>query len=185
MRIATYDGENLSEDLSLHLVQLLAEVIADGGSMGFFADVTTTELNKFWASEFSKVRSGVNVLVCAMDTEDICVAAGILTFETKANARHRAVVRKLMTHPQHRHRGIASQILARLEAVASERGVRLLSLRTKEGSAASVLYSRMGWTLMGSVPNYAAGPDRSLHSVAFYYKELITSKFTSAEWIRG
>lgn len=172
LRIATYGGENLSEDLSLHLVQLLAEVIADGGSMGFFADVTTTELNKFWASEFSKVRSGVNVLVCAMDTEDICVAAGILTFETKENGRHRADVRKLMTHPQYRHMGIASQILARLEAIASERGVRLLSLRTKEGSAASVLYSRMGWTLMGSVPNYAVGPNRSLHSVSFYYKEM-------------
>ena len=175
LRIATYDGEDLSEDLSLHLVQLLAEVIEDGGSMGFFADVTTTELNKFWAYEFSKVRSGVNVLVCAMDPEDICVAAGILTFETKANGRHRADVRKLMTHPQYRHMGIASQILTRLETIASERGVHLLSLRTKEGSAASVLYSHMGWTLMGSVPNYAAGPDRSPHSVSFYYKELATT----------
>ena len=169
-----YDGENFPEDLSLNLTHLLAEVIHDGGSMGFFADVSAIELHTFWISELSKVRSGVNVLVCAMDTEDMCVAAGILTFETKANGRNRADVRKLMTHPQYRHMGIASKILTRLEAIASERGVCLLSLRTKEGSAASVLYSRMGWTFMGSVPNYAGGPDGSLHSVSFYYKDLTT-----------
>lgn len=174
LHIVTYDGGNLSEDISLNLTQLLVEVIADGGSMGFLADVTVTELTAFWTLELSKVQSDMSVLVCAMDA-DSCIAVGILTFEAKANGRHRAEVRKMMTHPQYRHMGIASQILRRLEAVAFARGVRLLTLKTETGSVASVLYSHMGWTLMGGIPNYAAGPDRSLHSVSFYYKELSTT----------
>lgn len=174
LHIMVYDAENLSEEISLPLVQLLAEVIHDGGSMGFLADVTDTELLEFWNSELSQVRSNVNVLVCAMDAST-CIAVGILTRETKTSGRHRAEVRKMMTHPGYRHKGVASQILTQIEVVAFERGVRLLTLRTEAGSAASVLYSHMGWTLIGSVPNYAASTDGSLHSVSFYYKELRTN----------
>ena len=172
LRILVYDAKNFSEEISLPLVQLLAEVIHDGGSMGFLADVTDTELMEFWTSELSKVRSGVNVIICAMDA-NTCIAAGILTHETKTSGRHRAEVRKMMTHPEYRHKGVASQILTRIEAVAFERGARLLTLRTETNSAASVLYSHMGWTLIGNVPNYAASPDGSLHSVSFCYKELV------------
>lgn len=173
VRIAVYDAENLSDEISFPLVQLLADVIRDGGSMGFLANATDTELMEFWASELSRVHSGVNVLVCAMDA-DTCIAAGILTCETKATGRHRAEVRKLMVHPEYRRQGVASQILTRMEEAACERGVRLLTLRTEAGSAASVLYSLSGWTLIGTVPNYAAGSDGSLHPVSFYYKELST-----------
>ena len=174
LHIAVYDAENASDEISVRLVQLLADVIHDGGSMGFPANVTDTELLEFWTSELSKVRSGLNVLVCATDA-DTCIAAGILTREIKSTGRHRAEVRKVMTHPEHRRQGMALQILTRMEAVARERGVRLLTLKTEAGSAASVLYSLMGWTLIGTVPNYAAGPDGSLHPVSFYYKELIAN----------
>lgn len=172
MHLTVYDAENLSDAICFPLVQLLATVIRDGGSMGFLADVSDSELMEFWRSELSKVQSGMNVLVCAMDA-DIYIAAGILTREIKATGRHRAEVRKLMTHPEYRRQGVASQVLTRMEAIAHERGVRLLTLRTQEGSAASVLYSHMGWTLIGNVPNYATGPDGSFHSVSFYYKELV------------
>lgn len=171
LHIAVYDSENLSDKISFPLVQLLAEVINDGGSMGFLATATTTELMEFWTSEISKVHSGTNVLFCAMES-DTCIAAGILTREIKTTGRHRAEVRKLMTHPEHRHQGVASQILKQMELTAHERAVQLLTLKTDAGSVACALYSRLGWTLIGTVPNYAAGPDGSLHSVSFYYKDL-------------
>lgn len=171
MHIAVYDLENLPDGISVPLVQLLAEVVGDGGSMGFLATTTIAELAEFWTSEISKVRNGANVIVCAMES-DTCIAAGILTREFKVTGRHRAEVRKLMTRPEYRHQGIASQILTRMELIAHERGVRLLTLKTEASSLASVLYSRLDWTLIGTVPNYAAGPDGSLHSVSFYYKEL-------------
>lgn len=157
------------------LVQLLANVIRGGGSMGFLSNATEIELMEFWTSELSKVRSGANMLVCAMDA-DTCIGAGILTHEIKITGRHRADVRKLMTLPEYRGKGIASQILTHIEVVAREREVRLLTLRTATGSTASDLYSRMGWTLVGNIPNYAPGPDGSLHSVSFYYKELSTEE---------
>ena len=171
LHIAVYDSENLSDGISVPLVQLLAKVISDGGSMGFLATTTIAELAEFWTSEMSKVRNGASVIVCAMES-DTCIAVGILTREIKMTGRHRAEVRKLMTRPEYRHQGIASQILARMESIAHERGVCLLTLKTEASSVASVLYSRLGWTLVGTVPNYAAGPDGSLHSVSFYYKEL-------------
>jgi GNAT superfamily N-acetyltransferase len=171
LHIEVYGAESLLEDISLPLVQLLATVIRDGGSMGFLVGVTDAELMEFWSSELSKVRSGVNVLVCAMDASTY-IGAGILTRETKTTGRHRAEVRKLMTRPEYRRKGVASQILTRIEAIACDRGVLLLTLRAEAGTAASVLYSAMGWILAGNIPNYAAGPDGSLHSVSFYFKEL-------------
>lgn len=172
LHLTVYDAENLSDAICFPLVQLLATVIRDGGSMGFLANATNTELMEFWRSELSKVQSGMNVLVCAMDA-DTCIAAGILTREIKTIGRHRAEARKLMTHPEYRRQGVALQILTRMESIARDKGVRLLTLRTETGSAASVLYSHMGWTLIGNVPNYATGPDGSFHSVSFYYKELV------------
>lgn len=166
-----YDAENLPNEIVLPLVQLLGTVIRDGGSMGFLADAKDSELMEFWSSELSKIHRGMNTLFCAMDA-DVCIGAGILTRELKISWRHRADVRKLMTHPKYRRQGIALRILTRMETIATERGVRLLTLRTEAGSVASVLYSKMNWVLMGTVPNYATGPDGSLHSVSFYYKEL-------------
>ena len=175
LHIVVYDANNVWDEISVLLVQLLSDVIRDGGSMGFLANATDTELMEFWTSELSKVQSGQNVLVCAIDA-DACIAAGILTREMKTTGQHRADVRKVMTHPEYRQKGLALQILTRMEAAASERGVRLLTLKTETGSNASVLYTLMGWTLIGTVPNYAAGPDGSLHPVSFYYKELLVNE---------
>ena len=171
MHIVVYDTENLPNEISLHLVQLLSEVILDGGSMGFLADTSDPELMEFWNLELSKVHSGINTIFCAMDA-DKCIGAGILTRELKISGQHRADVRKIMTHPKYRRQGIALRILAQLEAVARDRGVLILTLRTHVESAASILYSKMNWVLMGTVPNYATGPDGSLHPVSFFYKEL-------------
>lgn len=174
MHIVVYDAKNHPDEISSTLVELLSSVIQDGGSMGFLANATDSELTGFWNLELSRVRSGINTIFCAMEA-DVCIGAGILTRELKISWRHRAEVRKLMTHPKYRRHGVAHQILMQMETIARDRGVRLLMLRTEAESAASILYSKVNWILMGTVPNYATGPDGSLHSVSFFYKELNTS----------
>ena len=48
----------------------------------------------------------------------------------------------------------------------------LLLLDTCKGSAAERLYTSLGWTRVGEVPNFALNPDGSWCDTVFFYKQL-------------
>jgi GNAT superfamily N-acetyltransferase len=75
-------------------------------------------------------------------------------------------------HREVRRRGIARRLLAAVEDVARREGRTLLVLDTISGSDADRLYRSLGWTEVGSVPNYAAMPDGPLAPTTFFYREL-------------
>ncbi len=61
-----------------------------------------------------------------------------------------AEVKRMRVHPDHQGRGHGAAMLQRLEATASELGVRLLSLDTGVGqTAAQRLYERSGYRQVG------------------------------------
>jgi len=51
-------------------------------------------------------------------------------------------------------------------------GRTVLMLDTISGSEADRLYRSVGWTELGSVPNYATMPDGELAPTTFFYREL-------------
>lgn len=56
------------------------------------------------------------------------------------------------------------------EAAARAEGFRTLVLDTEAGSEAERLYRRLGWTLVGTVPEYARSPAGDLRATAIYYR---------------
>ena len=88
------------------------------------------------------------------------------------NARHRAEVAKLLVHRDVRRCGIARMLLAAIERIARREGRTLLVLDTISGSEADHLYRTLGWTAVGSVPNYAAMPDGALAATTYFYRDL-------------
>ena len=90
----------------------------------------------------------------------------------RANAHHRGEVQCLMVHSHSRGRGIASQLMSRVECAAQEQGRSLLVLEAPAGSQAEAVYAHLGWQSAGVIPDYDACAEGQLHGSAMYYKRL-------------
>ena len=58
------------------------------------------------------------------------------------------------------------------EDSARSAGKTLLVLDTVTGGDAERLYTRLGWILAGTVPDYALWPHGGLCGTSFYYRKL-------------
>jgi acetyltransferase len=111
------------------------------------------------------------LLLVAEEGEDI-LGMVQLVFSGATNADHRAEVQRVGVAADARGRGIGRQLMAAVEEVARESGVTLLWLTTHDGTEACVFYEAIGYTRMGTMPNYSRRPDGTLWPGAFYFKEL-------------
>lgn len=71
-----------------------------------------------------------------------------------------------------RRQGVAAQLMAAVEAEACTERKSVLVLDTVTGGDAERLYTRLGWQVVGSVPNYALMPDGALCATTYFYKQL-------------
>lgn len=149
------------DDLTL----LLLDAVAGNASVGFPAGLTEESARAWWRL------GGAKVLLGAREGGRL-VGTAQLRFSDYPNGRHRAEVAKLMVHSSARRRGIASELMAALEAEAVEAGKTLLYLDTETGSPAEDLYWRLGWTAAGTIPDFAYRPDGELRPSTYFYKRL-------------
>jgi 5,10-methylenetetrahydromethanopterin reductase len=85
-----------------------------------------------------------------------------LLFSGATNADHRAEVQRVGVAAQARGRGLGRQLMAAVEAAARQGGVTLLWLTTHDGTDACAFYEAIGYTKMGTMPNYSRRPDGTL-----------------------
>ena len=62
--------------------------------------------------------------------------------------------------------------MERVEVEARAEGRTLLVLDTVTGDAAERLYTRLGWTTVGVIPNYARMPDGRPCATTYFHKQL-------------
>jgi hypothetical protein len=62
--------------------------------------------------------------------------------------------------------------MERVEEVSRHRGKTLLVLDTVTGGDAEKLYTRLGWTRAGVIPNYALYPDGRWCDTTIFWKQL-------------
>jgi GNAT superfamily N-acetyltransferase len=153
------------------LAVLLADAVESGASVGFVAPFGRREAASWWRSIAADIESGRVILLVAREG-DRTVGTVQLRLAPLPNSRHRAEVAKLLVRRDARRRGIAHRLLAAVEDVARREGRTLLVLDTISGSEADQLYRSLGWTEVGSVPNYAAMPDGTLAPTTYFYREL-------------
>lgn len=111
------------------------------------------------------------VLLVAEEDEGILAMAQLI-FSGATNADHRAEVQRIGVAANARGRGIGRQLMVAVEETARQSGVTLLWLTTHDGTDACVFYEAIGYTRMGTMPNYSRRPDGTLWPGAFYFKEL-------------
>jgi len=168
VQVALLASDEVDDSLA-DFVELLADSVAEGNSVGFTDPLDHDDLARFWRASLTS--SGTLTWV-AREPDGRIVGCVQLKCVPYSNGTHRADVAKLLVHTSARGRGLSSQLMTALEIKARELGRTLLMLDTQTTSAAESLYERWGWHRYGVVPGYAAWPDGSLGATTFFYKQL-------------
>ncbi|MFL6675258.1 MAG: GNAT family N-acetyltransferase [Massilia sp.] len=153
------------------LAALLMDVVAHGAGVGFLSALGASEAMAYWEGVAAAVADGTRVLLVAVE-DGVVLGTVQLDLCQRANGRNRAEVMKMLVHSGARRRGIASVLLRALEEEARERRRGLLYLDTEAGSGGEELYSGLGYTRIGELPEYACTPDGEWRATAIYYKTL-------------
>lgn len=153
------------------LVTLLQDAVASGASIGFLPPLSEEEARAYWISVLEDMAQQKRVLLVARDATQV-VGAVQLELATKANARHRAEVQKLMVLQRERRRGIGQRLMEAIEPLARERGRALLVLDTRLGDDAERLYRKVGYIEAGIIPSYAQSATGTLEATIIFYKLL-------------
>jgi ribosomal protein S18 acetylase RimI-like enzyme len=153
------------------LAELLVEVVASGGSVGFMHPLGLDEASAFWASALASAQRRERIVVGAFDGGAL-IATVTLILAPPPNQPHRAEIAKMMTAPARRGRGVARALLIEVERLARQAGRTLLVLDTAEEGGAGGLYEKQGFVLAGLIPDYALKPHGGLTATCVYWKRL-------------
>jgi ribosomal protein S18 acetylase RimI-like enzyme len=160
-----------SPEICNMLSEVLIEVVASGGSVSFMHPLPPATARAFWEDSLAAAARGERIVLGAWEGE---VLAGTVTLllACPPNQPHRAEIAKLMTSPSRRGRGVAAALMRAAEGLAVERGRTLLVLDTAVEGGASGLYERLGFTLAGTIPDYALKPHGGLTGTRIYWKRI-------------
>lgn len=154
------------------LVALLQDAVDSGASIGFLPPIAETEAAQYWDAVAAALGEGSRVVLAAHDPELGLVGSGQLELATRANARHRAEVAKVMVHRRARRRGVGRALMLALEEHARRLGRTTLVLDTRQGDPSEDLYRSGGWTFAGAIPRYARSATGAFDATALYFKLL-------------
>jgi GNAT superfamily N-acetyltransferase len=156
-------------------VEALAEVLLDcvegGASVSFMAPLSKREAERFFEEVTDGVARRDRILLAAFEDSKLIGTVQILT-ATPPNQPHRADIAKLLVHRSARGKGVGTLLMQHAEKASRAAGKTLLVLDAVTGGDAEKLYTRMGWTRVGVIPNYALFPDGRFCDTTYFYKEL-------------
>ncbi|MCD8740861.1 GNAT family N-acetyltransferase [Mucilaginibacter roseus] len=165
-----------ADDLEKYIEQLgdlLHACVHAGASIGFVMPFSQTDAEDYWAARVLSAVQTNSVIVLAAMGGDALIGTVQLDIDTMPNQPHRAEVRKLMVHPDHRGQGIAKALMLEIEKVAEEHTRSLLTLDTRTGDAAEPLYTSLGYEIAGVIPGYCLDPfEDRLDATTIMYKTL-------------
>ncbi|KJE34961.1 acetyltransferase [Thalassospira sp. HJ] len=170
--IRSLDADELT-NLQEQFGEMLLACVKDGASIGFIEPFTQQDAVSFWRDRIiPALRTGKRTLYAAFDDQRV-VGTVQLDYDTMPNQRHRGDISKLMVHPDCRRRGIAKMLMQKAENRALGLGRSLLTLDTRTGDSAEVLYASLGFETAGVIPVYARDPDSDvLSATTVMYKTL-------------
>jgi GNAT superfamily N-acetyltransferase len=153
------------------LAGLLVDAVDSGAAVSFIAPLTEERALAWWSAtlETSPERS---VFLVARDPSGI---AGTVQMHPAwaPNQPHRAEISKLLVHRRHRRAGLGTRLMHDIEEEARRAGFSLLTLDARRGGDAERLYRRLGWTVVGVIPDYAVDADgRGRHDTVVFYKPI-------------
>jgi GNAT superfamily N-acetyltransferase len=167
--LAAQEARDCTEKLSAVLI----DCVEGGASVSFMAPLSREKADGFWRHVAEGVETGERILLVAEDRATGEFLGTVqLVFGLPENQPHRGDVAKMLVRRSARRRGLAGHLMRAVEEEARNAGKTLLVLDTVTGGDAERLYTRMGWTKTGVVPNYALMPDGRPCDTTIFYKAL-------------
>jgi GNAT superfamily N-acetyltransferase len=155
------------------LSAVLIDCVEGGASVSFMLPITREKADAFWRDVAHGVASGDRILLVAEDSAEGALLGTVqVAFAWPENQPHRGDVAKMLVRRSARRRGVGERLMRAAEEAAYDAGRTLLVLDTVTGSDAERLYTRLGWTRVGVVPDYALWPDGRPCDTTFFYKQL-------------
>ncbi len=108
-------------------------------------------------------------LLVALDSDGICGTVQLILGQAD-NQPHRADLAKMLVHSRARRRGLGEGLMRAAESLARDCGKSLLVLDAVTDGDASRLYTRLGWTRVGDIPDYALLPHGGLCSTTYFFR---------------
>ncbi|MES2163655.1 MAG: GNAT family N-acetyltransferase [Pseudomonadota bacterium] len=169
--IIQLDGAGLRRHAS-ELAQVLRDCVLHGASVGFLLPCPLEEAQAFWLALAPQVASGERLLFVAHDAHGALCGTVQLVLCGLPNGRHRAEISKMLVHSSARRQGIAQALMRHALQRARALDCKLLVLDTCTGFPAQGMYEKLGFTVTGVVPDYAALPDGTLGPATFMHMRL-------------
>lgn len=167
--IAQLDAEAVSKAVP-ELADVLADCVNGGASVNFMLPYSSADAAKFFRKVIPSIASGETVLLAAR-VDGRIVGTVQLGMDTPPNQPHRGEIKKLLVHRSARGKGVGAALMARIEAIAREKGRTLLILDTASDDARRV-YERGSWQKLGNIPDYALWPAGGFCDTTIYWKKL-------------
>jgi GNAT superfamily N-acetyltransferase len=155
------------------LSAVLMDCVDGGASVSFMAPLARARADAFWHGVAEGVAAGDRTLLVAEDAARGTIVGTVqVVYAWPENQPHRADVAKMLVHRSARRQGLGGLLMRAAEDAARAAGRTLLVLDTVTGSDADRLYTTLGWTAVGVVPNYALWPDGRPCDATVFYKAL-------------
>jgi GNAT superfamily N-acetyltransferase len=152
------------------LVDVLIDCVDGGASVSFMHPLSQAKALAFWRRIADDVASGARALLIAEDDDGVFGTVQ-LVLDQPENQPHRADLSKMLVHRRARRLGVGAALMSAAEDAARRAGKTLLVLDTASDEAER-LYQRAGWTLAGTIPDYALLPHGGLCATSVYYRKL-------------
>jgi GNAT superfamily N-acetyltransferase len=170
IEIRRLGGTELHAQLD-NLARVLADCVAGGASVSYMAPFSHEQAREAFEVVAAEVEQGRRLLLAAFAEGELVGTVQVI-LALPPNQPHRAEIAKLLVHRSARKRGIAQVLMEHAESEARAEGKTLLVLDTVTGDAAERLYTRLGWTTVGVIPNYALYPDGRPCDTTVFWKTL-------------
>ena len=171
--IITLDGDQVLARLD-QFADMLHACVHDGASIGFIEPFPMRDAKAFWRDKIIPALNGGKRTLFAAFDQDRITGTVQLDYDTMPNQAHRGDISKLMVRPDCRRRGIAKLLMVAAENRARDLGRSLLTLDTRTGDSAELLYTALGFETTGIIPDFARDPDsEKLSATTVMYKRII------------
>lgn len=170
IRVRRLEGSELHDRLDA-LAAVLADCVAGGASVSYLEPFSHADARAAFEDWAVEVERGRRVILAAFDGPELVGTVQVI-LALPPNQPHRGEIAKLLVHRSARRRGIAQLLMRQAEVEARAEGKSLLVLDTVTGDAAEYLYTQLGWTTVGVIPNYALYPDGRPCDTTVFFKAL-------------